>query len=519
MIDKLAEIAYNSEYLNELIEILEKKYFEYLFDNKVCLDLDDKELNDILRFADVLASSSISTYKNLANRIVSLIYDFEESEKYYSYFCDIFIKLGLFINIQNNVNKETLLLLPDEINNQYYLKKAIQKDEYIDIVYTDSQYEVIQEISNSNHYSLSAPTSFGKTLLMMNQINSILHKNSNASFCLLVPTNALLREITDELRVKFSKINKKIRIINYPELSKIDLAYKNIIFVFTPERLNKYFELKNKRKIDYLFVDEAQNVIKENDVRTPLFYHVIELASYHSANIFFISPYVSNPKIFLELISKDSNYNKIISDRLVNQNKIIMDYRNKKISYFNYRDEKVNIDIPLPGEDDSYPIRMKKIISNIANDSGTIIYFSSKAKMISSLISMINIYDEIDDEVLKKFSKEIETTIHPKYILAESIKKGIAFHFGQLPKNTREKVEILFKEGHIKILFSTSTLLQGVNLPAKNIIVTSTKNGRNELSNLDLANLIGRAGRYGNSLNGNIIFLNNDGEIKEKTIL
>jgi superfamily II DNA or RNA helicase len=41
------------------------------------------------------------------------------------------------------------------------------------------------------------------------------------------------------------------------------------------------------------------------------------------------------------------------------------------------------------------------------------------------------------------------------------------------PQLIREKVERLFEKGFIDYLFSTSTLLEGVNLPAKNIFILS----------------------------------------------
>lgn len=98
----------------------------------------------------------------------------------------------------------------------------------------------------------------------------------------------------------------------------------------------------------------------------------------------------------------------------------------------------------------------------------------------------------------------LESEIHPLYSLVRCLKKGVAFHHGGLLDVARLEVEDLFVEGAIKNLVCTSTLLQGVNLPADRMIVISPKIGDYELSHFDFLNLIGRAGRINTSLFGEI---------------
>ena len=73
-----------------------------------------------------------------------------------------------------------------------------------------------------------------------------------------------------------------------------------------------------------------------------------------------------------------------------------------------------------------------------------------------------------------------------------------------------KKIEEEYRLGNIRYLFTTSTLLEGVNLPAKNIFILSEKIGLTKMSDLDFRNLIGRAGRLTKELSGNIFIVKLD---------
>ena len=97
--------------------------------------------------------------------------------------------------------------------------------------------------------------------------------------------------------------------------------------------------------------------------------------------------------------------------------------------------------------------------------------------------------------------------MHGDYYLAEMIKKGVAYHIGYLPASIRTRIESLFQSGHITIMFCTSTLLEGVNLPADNLFITDNKIFRRQMSPVDFRNLIGRVGRISYNLYGNVYFV------------
>jgi len=84
--------------------------------------------------------------------------------------------------------------------------------------------------------------------------------------------------------------------------------------------------------------------------------------------------------------------------------------------------------------------------------------------------------------------------------LRQSILDGVAFHHAGLSKSDKDDVEAWFREGKIRVLFSTSTLAWGVNLPARCVVIRDTKyhdplEGEVDMSPIDVLQMLGRAGR------------------------
>ena len=86
-------------------------------------------------------------------------------------------------------------------------------------------------------------------------------------------------------------------------------------------------------------------------------------------------------------------------------------------------------------------------------------------------------------------------------VLADLVKKGVAFHHAGLNQNCRDIIEDEFRKGLIKLLSSTPTLAAGVNLPARRVVISNinrynAKIGANRpISVLEYKQLCGRAGR------------------------
>src|SRR5690606_3260249 len=143
--------------------------------------------------------------------------------------------------------------------------------------FTDAQYKVFEELKDSNHFSFSGPTSFGKSFIIESFIKYLIkERNASDNIVILVPTRALINQVKNKLKKEI--LDRKYKILSHPTVPMLYKSKGNkYIFVFTPERLISYLSNDNPA-INYVFVDEAQKLITENDSRAPLFYHALMLA-------------------------------------------------------------------------------------------------------------------------------------------------------------------------------------------------------------------------------------------------
>lgn len=95
----------------------------------------------------------------------------------------------------------------------------------------------------------------------------------------------------------------------------------------------------------------------------------------------------------------------------------------------------------------------------------------------------------------------VSETVHEKYALVECLENGVAFHHGKVPSHVRYAVENAFANQDVSAMVCTTTLMQGINLPAKfliarnpNLFLKKSENSQ-QLTPYEFANLRGRAGR------------------------
>lgn len=116
---------------------------------------------------------------------------------------------------------------------------------------------------------------------------------------------------------------------------------------------------------------------------------------------------------------------------------------------------------------------------------------------------------DLFEEALDYLNREYGTD----WLGTETLRAGGVMHHGDIPQETREVLEILLRDGTVKLAFCTNTLAEGVNLPIRTMVLYSVRRrGPNgEIENLlsrDIKNLVGRAGRAGSTTRGLVICAN-----------
>lgn len=507
IIQKMSDKAFKDDYLKKLIHKLEGTYCRKFSQLINIIPLTKEELDHLLRFSDILCRSNNSQHRNLSLRIISLLLELEDNKinKYFKAIAiNTLVKLGNFpsIHIIDNID---LYMQISEIRNDYIFKTFTQQS-LLKKPFTDAQYKLFTEMKQRNHYSFSGSTSFGKSFIFEAFTKYIIDEhNKKDNIAFIVPTKALINQVGNSLKKIIQ--DEQYKVITTPIIPKIFLKQDcRYIFVFTPERLIPYFMEKGNPKIDYLFVDEAHKLLSQTDTRTPLLYHALVLAKRKSVNIFFASPNIPNAEIFLEMINNSIDESMSIIESPVAQNRFYIDTKND--NSFMISDFGNDIIFPKFNFNDDKIDNLEKVIKIFSEESQSIIYCNTVEKTIQTAIEFSKRLEEQDCEQLDDLITLIDEKVHSQYYLKKCIKKKVAYHFGRIPEEIKSRIEELYKQGYIKYLFCTSTLLEGVNLPAKNIFILSEKIGQGKMTDIDFWNLAGRAGRLSKDMAGNIFCVN-----------
>lgn len=336
------------------------------------------------------------------------------------------------------------------------------------------QRKILTLIHKNRGLIFSAPTSFGKTFVVFEYICRERPQN----IVMVVPTLALIDEykqkIIRQYRNQFEDYNIYLSID--PEKT-YDFSQKNI-FIVTHDRVIDENTVSIFEAIDFLVIDEVYKLQKDVSNERVL---ILNVAYYNmvkrSKKYVLLAPFISGVKHLEKLDDVPAFY-------ATNYSPVVNDVK--------------TYDILSEGERVLYT---DKILQSIPVKDNTLIYFPTVVQIDSFIEETTTEYPALgldNNPVLNEFITWGRREIHPQWSIIKALEKGFLVHHGQLPLGIRMLELSLFNNSSSNFtrLICTSTLLEGVNTTAKNIIITKPNRSYDKTFDaFDFYNLVGRTGR------------------------
>jgi hypothetical protein len=330
--------------------------------------------------------------------------------------------------------------------------------------------------------SVSAPTSAGKSYVLRRWFQERARASEHFRGVYLVPTRALVDEVGRELR---RELGDEMAVFSIPWDSAIG-SHPKELYVLTQERLHLLQERHSAFALDLLFIDEAQKL--GDDSRGVLLQQVLDetLRRTPAARVVFASPSSSNPQLLLVGAPEGSRPASLISDAVtVNQNLLWVnsspDSKRWTVELMREGEPQRLGTVELPARPKTGQILPFLAAVLGGEDTGNLVYVNGAADAEKVAMQIADLLaDRVDlskNEQISALAELIVKTVHPDYRLIKVLQRGVGFHYGNMPTLVRAEIERLFGDGTLRYLVCTSTLLEGVNLPCRNLFVRGPKRG------------------------------------------
>lgn len=524
LLDEINKVQLNDEYSNGLVELtgdeLERnsKYYSAIL---------SKALNLVLEYIYSGNEEFLSTAEDYISDIKKLSsIDDEPVTWWIARLLLILIKTFKQYSFWNVLPK----LIKDEITNNYVTQLALNNPPITEMFF--AQYNAVQAMQKSSDIVLSLPTSSGKTRIAEIAILEALVKNPLSKVLYLAPFRSLSYEVEESMEKMFSPLGFTTTFLygggQYSKLDKALIENSNVI-IATPEKAKAIIRADENiaDNIELLIIDEGHLLgAEERLIKIELF---IEELKHHIRK--------NDGKIILlsAVLPNTNDISKWISNSESNVYKTDKTIANKRFGIIKWTHAQ-NINIEWLGEPKSYnlnfvekflPLKAKtkyfpsdknEGIASVAlklSKSGTVLLFIAQARYVVSSAQRVfkamgvapskHIYKNTN--ILDAFKLACyEAGVKDIFLLAEY---GILCHFGKLPTEVRILIEQLMRSEKVKVIVSTSSLGQGVNIGISTVIFADVfMNHQDEIriDSKDFWNIAGRAGRAFSDIEGKVLY-------------
>lgn len=358
------------------------------------------------------------------------------------------------------------------------IRQEYHKSEYIsDTVLHRAQKELSELIFAKKNVIVSAPTSFGKSLLIEEIVASGVYEN----IVIIQPTLALL----DETRIKLKKYTERYKII--VKTSQEPSDDKGNIFLLTAERVLEY---ENLPRIDLLVIDEFYKLSKQREDNRA-----------NILNIAFLR-ITKNPDCKFYLLGPNIDS---ISEGFIEKYNAVFYKTAYSLVYTESIDKYSEVRTKRGGK-----VEQEDIFSLLDSlDDQSLIFCSSPSTARSLAFSYCKHMEEagIQKDNNLPLIEWIYDNLGVEWSLAHCLSNGIGVHDGSMPKHITASTIKYFNDRKLKYLFCTNTIIEGVNTSAKNVVYYDNKIGKRNVDFFDYSNIRGRAGRLMEHCIGTVINL------------
>lgn len=379
----------------------------------------------------------------------------------------------------------------------------------VELPLTDFQFDIWEGLPNSSAVSISAPTSAGKSFLLIEYLCQRTITGNEFTVVYVAPTRALLAEVHQKISNRLSAY-PDIRVSTVPSLDSEGRSKH--VFILTQERLHVLLSIAAV-KANIVIVDEAQNL--SDGTRGMILYDCLERLRKNNATaqIFLLSPGAEGfPEVGrllgLETVDiKETTLSPVLQNRILvkategNPKELALSLLgNNGITEIGHFTTERGVADPAT--------RLAIAALELGGQGAALVYATGPVDAERVAVQLTAGIKANPSSALKELSKFIKEHIHSEYGLASMVLHGVSFHYGRMPTLLREALEGAFRSGEIRYLVCTTTLFQGVNLPARSVFINTPTRGKGvSLEAAHLWNFAGRAGRLGQDLVGNVFLV------------
>jgi hypothetical protein len=324
------------------------------------------------------------------------------------------------------------------------------------IVLHREQLAALNVLLGGQNLILSAPTSFGKSIL----IDALLLHNRYRRVAIVLPTIALLDEFRRRLVRRFG--DRYDVLMHHSESATRD----RVIFLGTQERLINREDLGS---LDLVVVDEFYKLDPaRKDERSITLNAAVYRLLKRARQFFFLGPNIDNVTI-----SSESRW---------------------RFSFLRTRFSTVAVDtLDLKSVQD----KEERLHEEIGRETNwpALVFVSSpdKANDLASAIVERNLHVGSGGDLAEWMTRNYGG----RWELTEAVAAGVGVHHGRIPRALASRFVVLFNNKTLPILICTSTLIEGVNTAAKSVLIYDKEINRRNYDFFTFSNIRGRAGRLG----------------------